>query len=143
MAGLHENCYDCAEFYHACRGWPAAKDWACADFLNIPTVGVQGATGMKLPDSRMGGRTEPRATDAKAAEKHRRPDTGGRHEQIAASPAATIGSDGIRRCNCGKAIPPGKRCCEECREFRRQKTMERHHAKPRRPRRMDSNGVNV
>ena len=110
LTGLHENCYDCAEFFHACRGWPG-KEFACADFLNIPTVGVQGATGMKLPDSRMGGRTEPREI----------------HVDEARGPDKTVT---VRRCRCDRAnLGPRERMCDQCRIEHRARTQQRYQGR--------------
>jgi hypothetical protein len=70
---VHENCYDCAEFYGpghgvvGCNAWPAAKVFACADYLRLPDVGVNGQTGQEFPPSRMGDRKEPRVRSSMGA----------------------------------------------------------------------------
>jgi len=124
---LAEQCADCAEWYHACIGWPAEHPWACADFHRLPDVGAGGRTGQKIPPSRMGGRILPRA----------RPDTAVKVEQPAKprerradanpGPRPVYDADGNRRCACGQIIPDKKRCCNACREVRRQRTLDKHH----------------
>jgi len=125
MNTLHENCYDCAEFYHTCAGWPASQEFGCGDFRRLPDVGVGGKTGQQVPPSRMGGRTQPRvrrdftlketaAAQVRAQRPDRRP-----------GPRPVYGDDGVRRCVCGLAIPERKRCCNACREVRRQASLQR------------------
>jgi len=56
---VHEDCYDCAEFYYDCKGWRGSMDFACRDFNRLPDV-LPGTCGQIFPPSRMRGRKEPR-----------------------------------------------------------------------------------
>ena len=35
---VHENCYDCTEFYYGCEGWRASRVFACGNFNRLPDV---------------------------------------------------------------------------------------------------------
>ena len=81
---VHENCYDCAEFYDGCNAWPVRKEFRCADLLKLPAV-MPGEHRQVFPPSRMKGRKVPRAIPAvspasdhdglKSPQKPRRPRT--------------------------------------------------------------------
>jgi len=118
----HERCCECVEFYHACTGQPEGIDLHCADFHPLPDAGVGGKTGQRLPASRMRGRTGPRIMRDPVIESGK---PARRAPSSPTGPKAVYGADGVRRCACGAAIPARKRCCNECREVRRQETMKR------------------
>ena len=125
-----EPCYDCAEFYEGCNAWPAST-WPtsgpipCADFNRLPDV-LPGTCGQVFPPSRMGGRKEPRAVGSeRPPEPAPAPETTARDgaRTRRPSPAATPGPDGERLCDCGTPLPKRRRCCNECRSQRREKTL--------------------
>jgi len=153
---VHENCYDCAEFYGpghgvpGCNAWPASKDFACLDFLRLPDVGVNGQTGQEIPPSRMGGRREPRIRSAASTPTRvqvqpknppippainappRDPSTGQPQKQTRQqSPAANPGPCGERLCGCGAPLRKRQRCCEICRLRRREETIRRRRSRER------------
>lgn len=35
---VHENCYDCAEFYDGCSAWPADRAFTCATYCRLPDI---------------------------------------------------------------------------------------------------------
>jgi hypothetical protein len=132
---VHENCYDCAEFYGpgrgvvVCNAWPASKAFNCADFLRLPDV-MPGTSGQVFPPSRMGDRKEPRIRSSSGAPVRPRvqpekpparqlPQTNPHREY----PAANYGLAGERLCQCGARLPKRKKCCETCREKRRAETL--------------------
>ncbi len=47
------------------------------------------------------------------------------------SPAASYGPDGERLCECGAALKKRQRCCEACRQKRRESTMQRRRTRER------------
>jgi hypothetical protein len=139
--GMHENCADCVEYYHTCRTWPENRPFACADFYRLPDV-LPGTTGQRVPSSRMGGRTEPRVRRESTAEDDQEP----AHASTPAparkrpkpkdsnripSPAATPGQEGERLCTCGATLPKRRRCCDNCRQTRREETASRHNVQKR------------
>jgi len=56
---VHENCYDCVEFYNGCDAWPENRAFQCGDYYPLPSV-MPGTLGQVFPPSRMQGRKEPR-----------------------------------------------------------------------------------
>jgi hypothetical protein len=127
----HENCADCVESYHACRGWPENQPFACGDFYRLPEG--PGTTGQEVPASRMNGRTEPRARREPTPD-HQEPALASAPAPASEptepitpkrrpSPAATPGPDGERLCGCGKVLPKRRRCCDDCRRQRREQTL--------------------
>ena len=120
-----EGCYDCAEFFDGCNGWPAGRELYCADRNRLPDV-QPGRCGQVFPASGTGRQMKPRGignerpaepgptpkTPARAGTRTRRP-----------SPAAIPGPDGERLCGCGTPLPKRRRCCNACRRQRRVKTL--------------------
>ncbi len=121
--GLRDQCYDCAEWYHACQGVSVKTDGVCRDRHRLPDVGVGGKTGQVVPASRMGGWTEPRMKRVYQQEESQPQERATRNATPA--PQATYDKDGIRRCACGQAIAKRRRCCNACREVRRKETVQR------------------
>jgi hypothetical protein len=119
---VHENCYDCAEFYHGCTAWPERRPFACADYCPLPDV-MPGTCGQVFPPSRTQGRKEPRVRQEPAAVGH----------SDSPCPASVPGWErpavsraGPRLCECGAALPKSKRLCESCRVERRRQTMREY-----------------
>jgi hypothetical protein len=149
-----EHCYDCAEFYDGCNAWPASRRFCCADYLRLPDV-MPGTCGQIFPPSRMEGRKEPRAvqggSEAKTLESQsagsRRADSVDHQSNPESksncpsrcprtpSPAASYGPDGERLCECGVTLKKRQRCCETCRQKRREATLRRRRSRkpPLRP----------
>jgi len=125
MNTLHENCDDCAEFYHTCEGWPQGKEFGCGDFHRLPDAGVGGKTGQQVPASRMGGRPQPRVRRDYEPQEERPERARAPRADRLPGPQPVYGEDGVRRCACGQAIPEKKRCCNACREVRRQASLQR------------------
>jgi len=126
---VHEDCYDCAEFYQGCKGRPSSQAGRCGDWLRLPDV-MPGTTGQRIPPSR--GRTEPRVRRALTPD-HQEPTLASapapdrkrpkpKDLNRAPSPAAGYGPDGKRLCECGATLPKGKRLCDTCRTKNRRQT---------------------
>ena len=134
-----DECYDCAEFYDGCNAWPASKHFRCADYLRLPDVGIDGQTGQVFPPSRMNGRKEPRAIGDRPRPEPIEPTTttetpapvelpvepANRSNGRTPSPASRPGPDGKRFCACGAVLPKRRRCCDACRQERREKAVRR------------------
>lgn len=163
---VHENCYDCVEFYDGCNAWLASKEFHCADYNRLPDV-MPGTCGQVFPPSLMRGRKEPRARKERGTvhqpaaipadgEPQGRPgpvegqptessrplapalnpadppqgEVAPRTERsprqpCRPSPIANRGLSGERLCACGALLRKRERCCEDCRQKRRQETMHR------------------
>ena len=99
---VHENCYDCADFYDGCPAWRASRDFACQDFNRLPDV-LPGTCGQKSPPPR-------RQAACGLAPKPVEHQTANRK---------------ARTCGCGVALSKSKRLCDTCRtESRRQTRRE-------------------
>jgi len=107
---VHENCYDCAEFYDGCKAWPQSKEFNCADFHRLPDV-MPGTCGQVFPPSRMRSRREPRERKSST---------------VPTGDGAPVTADGNRYCECGASLLRGKRLCDRCRIQNRRKTMREH-----------------
>ncbi len=107
---VHEDCYDCAEFYHGCTGWRASRERACDGFGRLPNV-MPGTCGQVFPASRR------RPTmDSVLAVEGRLP--------VGVNPYAGITTHRarVRTCGCGAPLPKGKRFCDLCRIQNRRQT---------------------
>jgi len=98
---VHENCYDCVEFYNGCDAWPENRAFQCGDYYPLPSV-MPGTLGQVFPPSRMQGRKEPR---------------------VRREPTAT---NGVRICECGAALLKNKKLCDQCRTQRRRQTKRQY-----------------
>jgi hypothetical protein len=151
---VHENCYDCAEFYDGCNAWPENKPFDCVDYYPLPDV-MPGTCGQVFPPSRMQGRREPQSrrqrfppTSRKLAaipvgskledqlEAGTTPSTAmGRLPQrpprrtCRPSPIANRGLSGERLCECGAVLHKRRRCCDACRLTRREETMRQRRSR--------------
>lgn len=122
---VHENCYDCAEFYEGCKGWRASRDFACEGFNRLPNV-MPGTYGQRFPPSR---RSE--FAKRQSAERDIMPGNGyyksssatGRnvHDEVA-SLSYTVRKSKVRACGCGAILPKGRRLCDPCRIQNRRQT---------------------
>ena len=131
---VHENCYNCAEFYGpgrgvvGCNAWPAAKEFACADYLPLPNVGVNGKLGQEFPPSRMQGRKEPRvhggAEQAPCQPQGRKQSPADSRPQEKGK--AVSDKTKARTCTCGTPLPKGKRLCDGCRITSRRQTKRQY-----------------
>jgi hypothetical protein len=45
---VHENCYDCADFYDGCTGWRASREFDCHRYYRLPDV-LPGTSGQTFP----------------------------------------------------------------------------------------------
>jgi hypothetical protein len=122
---VHENCYDCAEFYEGCKGWRASRDFACEGFNRLPNV-MPGTYGQRFPPSR-------RSEFAKHpwAERNITPGKSHRESSSAAGEDTYAEVAGlshevhkarIRACGCGAILPKGRRLCDPCRIQNRRQT---------------------
>jgi hypothetical protein len=118
---IHENCYDCAEFYDGCNAWPESKVFRCADYLRLPDV-MPGTCGQLFPPSRMKGRNIPH-------ERHGEPATARPAPMVQMPTLATAQIDPKRRCPCGHHLPRRRRYCDTCREARRREAKVRFEQK--------------
>jgi len=148
---VHENCYDCGEFYDACEGWRASKDFTCRDFNRLPDVGINGKLGQEFPPSRRRAPAEPKPVEQDPPESSRptvpepdpasspaievpREDSPAEQSPKQArqqSPAANPGPCGQRLCGCGVLLRKRERCCATCRAERRKQTMCRRRSRER------------
>ena len=133
---VHEKCYDCAEFFHGCNGWPVGKSGRCADHLRLPDV-MPGTWGQVVPPSRMKGRREPRAIPSGVGRAHieTQPPASSQPamENPPAGEAREPGKPSARICDCGAPLSKGKRLCDTCRTQNRRKTMREYMRQRRRP----------
>ena len=157
---VHENCYDCAEFYGpghgamGCQGWRASRGFACRDFNRLPDV-LPGTCGQMfspsrrqtqagpelepieqdLPKSNRPTAPEPDPAGPPAIDAPRKDPPAGQTPSQARqqSPAAVPGLDGQRSCTCGNLLRKHERCCAACRAERRKQTMLRRPSRGRLP----------
>jgi hypothetical protein len=127
---VHENCYDCVEFYDGCRAWRASREFACANYYRLPDV-MPGTHGQVLPPSRMQGRKKPRVTTATILEGLTRATATPSRPPLQPSPITHRGLGGERLCECGAVLPKRKRCCHDCRQKRREETMRHRKSRQR------------
>jgi hypothetical protein len=129
---VHEDCYDCAEFYFGCNARPSNPPTRCKDYLRLPDV-MPGTYGQVFPPSRMGDRKEPRLCWTTAKDKPEPTEkvraTRPSKQTLTPSPAASCGLAGERLCGCGAALPKRRRCCDDCRRQRRDPTMSRRRSR--------------
>jgi len=48
---VHENCYDCGEFYDGCEGWRPSQDFDYRRYYRLPNV-LPGTCGQRIPPPR-------------------------------------------------------------------------------------------
>jgi len=122
---VHENCYDCTEFYYGCTGWRASRVFACGDFNRLPDV-IPGTYGQRFPASRRSGFAK-----RQSAERDIMPGngyyksssaTGGNVHDEVASLSYTVHKPRVRACGCGAILPKGRRLCDRCRIQNRRQT---------------------
>jgi hypothetical protein len=136
---VHECCYDCVEFYHGCSAWPEKRPFDCSDYYSLPVV-MPGTCGQVFPPSRMRGRKEPKVPQKTTAGNH--------DDSLAPAPAPArtkpaSSHAGPRLCECGAALPKGKRLCESCRVQRRRQTMREYMRSRRATRRESDDGLDM
>ena len=128
----HEHCFDCVELYAGCPAWPASSDFTCREYFPLPVAGIDGQTGQVFPPSRR--RTPahpaPDPIDQTTIPEPPAPvlpqiEPTDVAQGRTPSPAARYGPDGERLCECGVALRKRQRCCEACRQKRRDETMLR------------------
>ena len=112
---VHENCYDCADFYGDCKGWRASRAFACEDFNRLPDV-MPGTYGQRFPASRRSGLAKCQSADENIAA------DGDTHAEVA-SLSRAIHKAKVRACGCGAILPTGRRLCDQCRTQNRRATM--------------------
>jgi len=111
---VHENCYDCAEFYDGCMGWRASKGFVCEGFNRLADV-IPGTYGQRFPASRRSERAEYQPADKDIA-------AGGDTCAEVASLSHKVHRAKTRTCGCGAILPKGKRLCDQCRTENRLQT---------------------
>ena len=110
---VHAICYDCADFYDDCRGYPADRDKGqnrpqCEKYQRLADV-MPGTCGQRFPETR-NERPAERQEDPAPAEQKRQP-----------RPTRPKGEP--RLCDCGATLPKGRRLCDLCRAANRRATM--------------------
>lgn len=120
--GVHENCYDCAEFYDGCPAWRASTVFECRVFNRLPDVGIEGKLGQEFSVARRRARTRPEPDPARrpAVEAPSRIPPTDRPDRLRP-----------RTCACGTALPKGKQVCDRCRTDRRRRTRREYMARYR------------
>ncbi len=118
---VHENCYDCAEFYDGCMGWRASKGFAYEGFNRLPNV-MPGMYGQQFPASR-------RSECAEYQPAGRYMAAGGDTCAEAAGLSHKTHRAKTRTCGCGAILLKGKRLCDQCRTENRQQTKREYMRK--------------
>jgi len=126
---IHENCFDCADFYDGCGGWRASRDFACEDFNRLPAV-MPGTYGQRFPQSRRSERAEYQPAGrymalGKSYCESSSAAGGNTHTETTDLPHE-IRRAKVRTCGCGAILPKGKRLCDTCRTQNRRQT-KRHY----------------
>ena len=122
---VHENCYDCADFYDDCKGWRASRGFACEDFNRLPNV-VPGTYGQRFPASRRSELAKHQAAERDIApgKSYRESSStagGDAHAEVAGL-SHEIHKTKVRACGCGAILPKGRRLCDQCRTQNRRQT---------------------
>jgi hypothetical protein len=122
---VHENCYDCAEFYDGCKGWRVSRDFACKVFNRLPDV-MPGIYGQVFPPSRRSELTRDQRPDRAITPGRNHPELLSAACEFAYAEGASfspkIHEARVRVCGCGAALPKGKRLCDLCRAENRRQT---------------------
>jgi hypothetical protein len=129
---VHENCYNCADFYAGCTGWQVSRDFDCRRYCRLPDV-LPGTSGQRFPASHRKAPVDRalRSSERQAAESSRPP---AREPDVETPPLVDVPPKNTpisqpdkpvkppgRICGCGVPLPKGKRLCDGCRvEARRQ-----------------------
>jgi len=133
---VRTECYDCAALYEGCEGKKAsAAKFDCPHYQRLPDVQpwpekvfvprpVQAkanrnrSEAAKKRDRAEAGTFEPvREQSVHASVPSTHPDRKAKQAQVNA---------GARQCECGAALPKGKRYCDVCRAQRRRATMREY-----------------
>jgi hypothetical protein len=111
---VHENGYDCADFYDGCKGWRALRDFECRLYNRLPDV-MPGMCGQAFPPSRRSELAKCQSADKDIAA------GGDAQAEVAGLPHETHKAK-VRACRCGAVMPKGKRLCDGCRTKNRRQT---------------------
>ena len=122
---VHENCYDCVEFYDGCMGWRASREFTCEVFNRLPDI-VPGTYGQVFPPSRRSGLTRDQRPERNIAPGRNHPELSSAAGEFAYAEGASFSPKArkakVRACQCGAILPKGKRLCDLCRIQNRRQT---------------------